>query len=41
MSNAYNIKNLGDDCEKKIHHFDIHDQRIWENLDNKSKCILV
>jgi len=26
---------------KKIHHFDIHDQRIWENLEKKSKGILV
>jgi hypothetical protein len=41
VPNAYNIENLGDDCEQEIPHFDIYDTRNWENLDNTSKDILV
>ena len=41
MPNAYNIENLGDDCEQELPHFDIYDTRNWESLDNTSNDILV
>jgi len=42
LPKAPNIKNIGDDYyEQEIPHFDIYNPKNWENLDNKSKDILL
>jgi len=39
--NASNIINFRDNYEKEISHFDIYDRINWENINNKSKDILI
>ncbi|KAK2432249.1 zinc finger MYM-type protein [Trifolium repens] len=41
VPNVTNVDNIGGDYEQESSHFDIYDPRNWENLDNKSKDILV
>jgi hypothetical protein len=41
VPNVSNIENFGHDYEQEISHFDVYDSRNLENLNNKSKDILV